>query len=163
MKSFQQQRHRPNLIYMTTHRLVTPIKWLINHITVTSYWARWRQNCLLNRLFRRRLKETSKLRVTGLCAGTVMRKMFPFDGVIMGPLTLHNKWKHITVPWPIKATKYEGWHNNKEKYFDCLKGVFETVFDFLFCFVLLWRCFCWHELSFCLDNQQYFPWVEKVT
>ena len=45
-------------------------------------WAlRWRQNgrdsvlnhqphdCLLNRLFRRRSKKTSKLRVTGLCAG----------------------------------------------------------------------------------------------
>ena len=42
---------------------------------------RWRHNrpdsvskhqphyCLLNRLFRRRIKETSKLRVTGLCAG----------------------------------------------------------------------------------------------
>ena len=27
------------------------------------------QHCLLNRLFRRRLKKTSKLRVTGLCAG----------------------------------------------------------------------------------------------
>ena len=27
------------------------------------------RNCLLNRLFRRRLKKTSKLRVTGLCVG----------------------------------------------------------------------------------------------
>ena len=47
-----------------------------------SHWAlRWRHNgcdsvsnhlphhCLLNRLFRRRSKKTSKLRVTGLCAG----------------------------------------------------------------------------------------------
>ena len=51
--------------------------------------------CLLNRLFRRRSKKTSKLRVTGLCArnspgpvnsphkGPVTRKMFPFDDVIM--------------------------------------------------------------------------------
>ena len=51
--------------------------------------------CLLNRLFRRRSKKTSKLRVTGLCAGNspgtvnsprkwpVNRKMFPFDDVIM--------------------------------------------------------------------------------
>ena len=51
--------------------------------------------CLLNRLFRRRSKKTSKLRVTGLCAGNspgpvnsphkgpVTRKMFPFDDVIM--------------------------------------------------------------------------------
>ena len=46
-------------------------------------------DCFLNRLFRRRSKKTSKLRVTGLCAGnsphkwTVTRKMFPFGDVIM--------------------------------------------------------------------------------
>ena len=51
--------------------------------------------CLLNRLFRPRSKKTSKLRVTGLCAGNspgpvnsphkgpVTRKMFPFNDVIM--------------------------------------------------------------------------------
>ena len=71
------------------------------------YTLRWRHNdhncvsnhqphgCLLNRLSRRRSKKTSKLRVTGLCAGNspgpvnaphkgpVTRKMFPFDDVIM--------------------------------------------------------------------------------
>ena len=70
-------------------------------------WLQWRHtghdgvsnhqphHCLLNRVFRRRSKETSKLRVTGLCAGNspatgefptqrpVTRKMFPFDDVIM--------------------------------------------------------------------------------
>ena len=51
--------------------------------------------CLLNRLFRRGSKKTSKLRVTGLCVGNspgpvnsphkgpVTWKMFPFDDVIM--------------------------------------------------------------------------------
>ena len=51
--------------------------------------------CLLNCLFGRRSKKTSKLRVTGLCAGNspgpvnfphkgpVTRKMFSFDDVIM--------------------------------------------------------------------------------
>ena len=51
--------------------------------------------CLLNRLFRRRSKKTSKLHVTGLWAGNspgtgefpaqmpVTQKMFPFDDVIM--------------------------------------------------------------------------------
>ena len=51
--------------------------------------------CLLNRLFRRRSKKPSKLRVTGLCVGKspgpvnsphkgpVTRKMFTFDDVIM--------------------------------------------------------------------------------
>ena len=45
--------------------------------------------CLLNRLFRRRSKKRSKLRVTGLCVGPVnsphkgpiTRNMFPFDAV----------------------------------------------------------------------------------
>ena len=52
-------------------------------------------DCLYNRLFRRRSKKTSKLRVTGLYAGNsrgpvnspykwpVTRKMFPFHDVIM--------------------------------------------------------------------------------
>ena len=50
---------------------------------------------LLNRLFKRRSKKKSKLRVTGLCAGNSPEdgefpaqmvsnaKMFPFDDVIM--------------------------------------------------------------------------------
>ena len=53
------------------------------------------RDCLVKRLFRLRSKKTSKLRVTGLCAGNspgpvnsphkwpVTRKMFPFDDVIM--------------------------------------------------------------------------------
>ena len=72
-----------------------------------SFPSYWRHNdhegvsnhqphgCLLNRLFRRRSKKTSKLRVTGLCEGNslgpvnsphkgpVTRKMFPFDDFIM--------------------------------------------------------------------------------
>ena len=79
----------------------------LNHVVLYEA-LRWRHNdhdsvsnhqplgCLLNRLFRRRSKKTSKLRVTGLCVGNspgpvnsphkgpVTRKMFPFDDVIMG-------------------------------------------------------------------------------
>ena len=56
--------------------------------------------CLLNLLFRRRSKKTSKLRATGLCAGNwpvtvnsphkwpVTRKMFPYDDIIMVKLFL---------------------------------------------------------------------------
>ena len=79
----------------------------INTTEVTMNTLRWRHNdhagvsnhqphgCLLNRLFGRRWKRTSKLHVTGLCAGNspgpvnsphkwpVTRKMFPFDDVIM--------------------------------------------------------------------------------
>ena len=80
-----------------------------NHIPEIILWytLEWRHNgldsvsnhqphdCLLNLLFRRRSKKTSKLRVIGLCEGNspgtgefpahmpVTRKMFPFDDVIM--------------------------------------------------------------------------------
>ena len=70
-----------------------PLHWRHNdHDGVSNHQP---NGCLLNRLFRRRSKKTSKLRVTGLCAGnsrgpvnsphegTVTRKMFPFDDVIM--------------------------------------------------------------------------------
>ena len=68
---------------------------------ITAQTLQWRHNgrdgvsnnqphdCLLNRLCRRRSKQTSKLRVTGLWAGNalvkwpVTRKLFPFDDVIM--------------------------------------------------------------------------------
>ena len=85
-------------------------------ITKRNIWLQWRHNdpdgvwnhqphgCLLNRLFRRRSKKTSKLRVTGLCVensagsvnspheGLVTRKMFPFDDVIMYVYVSSNKF-----------------------------------------------------------------------
>ena len=84
--------------------------WVRAHLSIHQHFSvslRWRHNgldsvsnhqphdCLFNRLFRRRSKKTSKLRVTGLFAGIyrgpvnsthkwpVTRKMFPFDDVIM--------------------------------------------------------------------------------
>ena len=63
-----------------------------DHYSVSNHQP---HGCFLNRLFRRRWKKTSKLRVTGLCVGNspgpvnsphkgpVTRKMFPFDDVIM--------------------------------------------------------------------------------
>ena len=88
---------------------------LITAETEKIFPSRWRHtdrdgvsnhqphDCLFNRLFRRRSKKTSKLRVTGLCAGNppgpvnsphkwpVTRKMFPFDDVIMlSQLDQHN-------------------------------------------------------------------------
>ena len=70
-----------------------PLRWLHNECDGVSNHQP--HDCLLKRLFRRRSKKTSKLRVTGLCAGnspvtgefpaqrTITRKMFPFDDVIM--------------------------------------------------------------------------------
>ena len=83
-----------------------------------TFTLQWRHNgrdgvsnhqphqCLPNRLFGRKSKKTSKLRVTGLCAGNspgtgefpaqwpVTRKMFPFDDVIMFECPSH-QWDPI--------------------------------------------------------------------
>ena len=88
---------------LSLYHKMTPHK----NIWEASYTLPWRHNdhdgvsnhqphgCLFKRLFRRRSKKTSKLRVTGLCVGNspgpvnsphkgpVTRTMFPFDDVIM--------------------------------------------------------------------------------
>ena len=69
------------------------LQWRHNdHDSVSNHQP---HGCLLNRLFRRGSKKTSKLRVTGLCVGNspgpvnsphkgpVKRELFPFDDVIM--------------------------------------------------------------------------------
>ena len=84
--------------------------WPLSSPSITLQWRhndhdgvsnRQPHGCLLNRLFRRRSKKISKLRVTGLCVGNspgpvnsphkgpVTRKMFPFDDIIM-------IWQNIT-------------------------------------------------------------------
>ena len=94
------------ILHRWRHWLVYPA-WSVPCLLRLSITLHWRHNdhdgvsnhqphgCLLNRLFRRRSKKTSKLRVTGLCVGNspgpvnsphkgpVTRKMFPFDDVIM--------------------------------------------------------------------------------
>ena len=78
---------------LASHRYPTwhhPLHWRHNdHDGVSNHQS---HGCLLNRLFRRRSKKTSKLLVTGLVTGAgefpahkgpVTRKMFPFDDVIM--------------------------------------------------------------------------------
>ena len=93
-----------------------------------------RLDCLLNRLFRRRSKKTSKLRVTGLCEGNSPEtgeipaqrasnaEMFPFDDVSMGTTYMrgtqtlvitnsadalaHSGAKSSTVPWDMTFFKF---------------------------------------------------------
>ena len=97
--------HRsPGSLVLAVHLLLMNVTWW----TVLEWPLQWRHHdhggvsnhqphrCLLNRLFRRRSKKSSKLRVTGLCVGNhrgpvnsphkwpETRKMFPFDDVIMG-------------------------------------------------------------------------------
>ena len=95
-------RHNECWVMTLSNQWVCPLCML-----ATSMTLYWRHNdhdgvsnhqphgCLLNRLFRRISKKTSKLRVTGLCVGNspgpvnsphkgpLTRKMFLFDDVIM--------------------------------------------------------------------------------
>ena len=73
--------HRPLL---TLSHLMT-LRWRHNGRDSDSNHQSY--DCLLNRLFRRRSKKTSTLRVTGLCVGN--SPGFPFDDVIV-------KTSHIT-------------------------------------------------------------------
>ena len=74
-----------------------PLQWRHNgHDSVSNHQS---HDCLLNRIFKRRSKKTSKLRVTGPGSHRgpvnsphkmpVTRKMFPFDDVIMN--AVHQK------------------------------------------------------------------------
>ena len=77
------------------------------------------RDCLLKRLFRRRSKKTSKLRVTGLCVGNspgpvnsphdgpVTRKMFPFDDVIkIRTKIMANCYQFKSSFWGFNPSKY---------------------------------------------------------
>ena len=104
---------RVRLVFWILMRLVNSslrVRKVVNSVSIVTHLhntLHWRHNgrdsvsnhqphdCLLHRLFRRRSKKTSKLRVTGLSVGIhggpvnsphkwpVTRKMFPFDNVIM--------------------------------------------------------------------------------
>ena len=100
---------------------------------VNPFSLHWRHNdhdgvsnhqphgCLLNRLFRRKSKRTSKLRVTGLCVGNsrgpvnsphkgpVTQKMFPFDDVIILNVICH-EWDMFRL----RCTKW-GMANRKTR------------------------------------------------
>ena len=82
-------------VIMQIHFICKSLHWRHNdHDGMSNHQP---HGCLLNLLFRRWSKKTSKLLVTGLCVGNspgpvnsphkgpVTRKMFPFDDVIMIP------------------------------------------------------------------------------
>ena len=83
-------------------------------------------HCLLNRLFKRRSKKKSKLRVTGLCTGnspktgefptqmTRNAEMFPFDDVTMIVSVWNFQIREASYwMWIIKIEKYVGGLNIK--------------------------------------------------
>ena len=73
-----------------------------------SWWAWWHlqspepHNCLLDRLFRRRSKKTSKLRVTGVCAGNS-----PVTGEFPSQRASWGKYFHLmTSSWCVCVYVY---------------------------------------------------------
>ena len=102
-----------------------PLQW--RHNGRNSVSIHQPHDCLLNRLFRRRSKKTSKLRVTGLCVGIhrwpvnsphkwlVTRKMFPFNDVFIGIKLFFCNLQHIATT--IHATDALQWRwINLKKY-----------------------------------------------
>ena len=107
-----------------------PLHWRHNdHDGVSNHQPR---GCLLDRLFRRRSKKTSKLRVTGLCVGNSSgpvdsphkrasyAKMFPFDDVIMTRSNITCCCTHITA---VTETEHKS-EFEYTKYIPYLAGVF---------------------------------------
>ena len=107
-------------------------------------------DCLLNRLVRRRSRKTSKLRVTGLCAGNSpltgefptqrasKRKMFPFDDVIMicctqthnltiviyqGLLAVYPHW----LPLGFLSSLRTCYHNRTDMHTNCLNWIYKRI------------------------------------
>ena len=76
-----QLRHFISIVYIVTHYTIMFQNELVITYENATFSLQWRRNerdsvsnhqphdCILNRLFRRRSKKTSKLRVTGLLAG----------------------------------------------------------------------------------------------
>ena len=90
--------------------LIMSLQWCHNECDGVSNYRRFL--CLLNCLFRRRSKKTSKLHMTGLCEGNslvtgefpakgpVTRKTFPFDDVIM--VVQYNMILDASLQWQMQ-------------------------------------------------------------
>ena len=96
-------RHSASIIFISVglcygltaiqHQAITlanPLQWRHNdHDSVSNHQPR---GCLLNRLFRRRSKKISKLRITGLC---VKKSPGPVNSLHKGPVTRKMfVWRH---------------------------------------------------------------------
>ena len=111
---------------MFYHAILTMTQWIKHEITVTSWWARWVSNhqphdCLLNWLFRRRSKKTSKLWVTGLCArNSPVTGEFPVQ-MASNAENVSSWWRHHESS--IRVSKEAGYYTP----LGILKGIAETL------------------------------------
>ena len=102
------------------------LKWC--HNEHNGVWHHQPHDCLLNRLFRRRSKKISKLRVTGLChrwpvnspqKGPVTRKIIPFDDVIMVIMQGTNIYIYIYIYSLYSLNDAVQFHNMNKKICNC--------------------------------------------
>ena len=97
--------------------LACSLRWRRNgHGSVSNHQPR---HCLLNHLFGCRSKKTSKLRVTGLCAGNS-----PGTGEFPAQMASNAEnvsiwWRHHVLIWPIETNSGDIWI--KTQYFSCIK------------------------------------------
>ena len=133
------------------------------------------QDCLLNRLFRCRLKKTSKLRVTGLCAGNspspvnsphkgpVTWKMFPPDDVIISGVSVLFFLTNASLRniWPSKRPPHCTGAQLNGKH--CIRNYFHAMNHIWYMFYLL---YCGHyEMSICYSSVRFVAahWYSTVT
>ena len=102
---------RPQCVNVVLYRtiypywLLLPLLWRHNgHGSVSNHQP---HDCLLSRLFRRRSKKTSKLRVTGLCAGNS-----PGTGEFPAQMASNSEnvsiwWRHHAVALQCRASNCE--------------------------------------------------------
>ena len=77
--------HSPQNITTVTHYIDVIMTTMASQSTRLA-------GCLLNRLFRRRSKKTSKLRVTGLCAGNS-------PGLVNSPAQMASNAENVSIWW----------------------------------------------------------------
>ena len=121
---------------LSFYRLYDMLQWVI-HATIECRklrTLRWRHNdhagvsnhqphgCLLNRLFRRKSKKTSKLRFTGLCAGNS-----PGTGEF--PAQMASYAENVSIWWRHHeyVVKHQRYFNNKHGVYPCVVVFYHGV------------------------------------
>ena len=103
--------------------LISPLQWRHNgRDSVSNHQP---HDCLLNRLFRRRSKKTSKLRVTGLCAGNSR-------GIGEFPVQMASNAEKVFIWWRHHGWCYS-WSNYRKhlKWIEVCNYIFYNKYNFI--------------------------------
>ena len=92
------------------------------------------QDCLLNRLYRHRSKEASKLRVTGLCAGNS-----PVTGEFPAQMASNAKkvsiwWRHhvVSIAWPTPSITFVLSNTENTSPFLCYRSFMVSFWHYIY-------------------------------